>query len=66
MCDSTNSVRDGVSPSEHEVSEGLRQIIENAEGRVAVTTFSSNVGRIARSRRRLRLPVVKCCCSARL
>ncbi|UXT40570.1 ribonuclease J [Agrobacterium tumefaciens] len=46
MCDSTNSVRDGVSPSEHEVSEGLRQIIENAEGRVAVTTFSSNVGRI--------------------
>lgn len=46
MCDSTNANRDGVSPSEQEVSEGLRQIIESAEGRVAITTFSSNVGRI--------------------
>lgn len=46
MCDSTNATRDGVSPSEEEVSEGLRQIIEAAEGRVAITTFSSNVGRI--------------------
>ncbi|NKN36787.1 ribonuclease J [Agrobacterium sp. a22-2] len=46
MCDSTNAMRDGVSPSEQEVSEGLRQIIEHAEGRVAITTFSSNVGRI--------------------
>ncbi|HBF29976.1 ribonuclease J [Rhizobium sp.] len=46
MCDSTNSMRDGVSSSEQDVSEGLRNIIENAEGRVAITTFSSNVGRI--------------------
>jgi ribonuclease J len=46
MCDSTNAMREGVSPSEQEVSEGLRQIIEGAEGRVAITTFSSNVGRI--------------------
>ena len=46
MCDSTNAMRDGVSPSEEEVSNGLRQIIESAEGRVAITTFSSNVGRI--------------------
>ena len=46
MCDSTNALRDGVSPSEKDVSESLRKIIENAEGRVAVTTFSSNVGRI--------------------
>lgn len=46
MCDSTNAMRDGISPSEEEVSEGLRQVIENAEGRVAITTFSSNVGRI--------------------
>ncbi|CDZ27710.1 ribonuclease J [Neorhizobium galegae] len=46
MCDSTNSMREGVSPSEEEVSEGLRKIIEAAEGRVAITTFSSNVGRI--------------------
>jgi ribonuclease J len=46
ICDSTNALRDGVSPSEKDVSESLRKIIENAEGRVAVTTFSSNVGRI--------------------
>ncbi|AYD00679.1 ribonuclease J [Neorhizobium sp. NCHU2750] len=46
MCDSTNSMRDGVSPSEEEVSKGLQKVIEEAEGRVAVTTFSSNVGRI--------------------
>jgi ribonuclease J len=46
MCDSTNALRDGVSPSEKDVSASLRKIIENAEGRVAVTTFSSNVGRI--------------------
>jgi ribonuclease J len=46
LCDSTNAMRDGVSPSEESVSEGLRKIIEAAEGRVAITTFSSNVGRI--------------------
>ncbi|MBY5545319.1 ribonuclease J [Rhizobium leguminosarum] len=46
MCDSTNALRDGVSPSEKDVSESLRKIIEDAEGRVAITTFSSNVGRI--------------------
>ncbi|WP_425418663.1 ribonuclease J [Oricola indica] len=46
ICDSTNAMREGVSPSEKEVSEGLRKVIEAAEGRVAVTTFSSNVGRI--------------------
>ncbi|TCS08436.1 ribonuclease J [Rhizobium sp. BK418] len=46
LCDSTNALRDGVSPSEKDVSESLRKIIEDAEGRVAITTFSSNVGRI--------------------
>ena len=46
MCDSTNAMREGISPSEKEVSQGLREVIEAAEGRVAVTTFSSNVGRI--------------------
>ena len=46
MCDSTNAMRDGVSPSEEEISASLRQVIENAEGRVALTTFSSNIGRI--------------------
>lgn len=46
VCDSTNAMRDGVSPSEKEISESLKTIIENAEGRVGITTFSSNVGRI--------------------
>ncbi|WP_275790626.1 ribonuclease J [Pararhizobium gei] len=46
MCDSTNAVRDGVSPSEEEVSASLTKIIQSAQGRVAITTFSSNVGRI--------------------
>ena len=46
ICDSTNAQREGESPSELEVSKGLQDIIERAEGRVAITTFSSNVGRI--------------------
>lgn len=46
VCDSTNALREGESPSESEVSASLADIIANAEGRVAVTTFSSNVGRI--------------------
>ncbi len=46
ICDSTNAMREGESPSEQAVGEGLRGVIEAAKGRVAVTTFSSNVGRI--------------------
>jgi ribonuclease J len=46
ICDSTNAQREGDSPSEMEVSAGLTDVIRNAKGRVAVTTFSSNVGRI--------------------
>ncbi|MBO0902177.1 ribonuclease J [Jiella sonneratiae] len=46
VADSTNAMREGVSPSEREVSASLAKIIAEAPGRVAVTTFSSNVGRI--------------------
>src|SRR5690606_9573404 len=46
ICDSTNALREGDSPSEQDVGQGLREVIEQARGRVAVTTFSSNVGRI--------------------
>lgn len=46
MCDSTNAMREGDSPSEEAVSHGIREVIEKAPGRVAITTFSSNVGRI--------------------
>lgn len=44
--DSTNAIRDGVSPSEREVAGELERIIRAAKGRVAVTTFASNAGRI--------------------
>jgi ribonuclease J len=46
VCDSTNILRDGISPSEGEVAKNLREIIVNAKGRVVVTTFASNVARI--------------------
>ncbi len=46
ICDSTNALREGDSPSETAVGEGLRGVIQAAPGRVAITTFSSNVGRI--------------------
>ena len=46
ICDSTNAMREGDSPSEQAVGEGLKGVIQSAVGRVAVTTFSSNVGRI--------------------
>jgi ribonuclease J len=46
VCDSTNAMREGTSPSEEAISEGIAGVIQNAEGRVAITSFSSNVGRI--------------------
>lgn len=46
ICDSTNALKEGDSPSEEDVGRSLRAIIEKEPGRVAITTFSSNVGRI--------------------
>lgn len=46
VCDSTNAMREGESPSEEAVAKSLAKLIAEAPGRVAVTTFSSNVGRI--------------------
>jgi len=46
VCDSTNVFRDGRSPSETEVAHSLSEIIAQQSGRVAITTFSSNVARI--------------------
>jgi ribonuclease J len=46
VSDSTNSIRDGVSPSEGEVASVLERLIAEAPHRVAVTTFASNVSRI--------------------
>jgi ribonuclease J len=44
--DSTNAVRDGRSPSEADVGKTISELIKNARGRVAVTTFASNVARL--------------------
>jgi len=46
ICDSTNAMRDGRSPSESEVANSIKDIIKKAPNRVMVTTFSSNVARI--------------------
>jgi ribonuclease J len=44
--DSTNAVREGRSPSEADVAVAIAGLIRTAPGRVAVTTFASNVGRL--------------------
>jgi ribonuclease J len=44
--DSTNAVREGRSPSETEVARTIAELVKNARGRVAVTTFASNVARV--------------------
>jgi len=44
--DSTNAVRDGRSPSEADVAKTIAELVRNARGRVAVTTFASNVARL--------------------
>jgi ribonuclease J len=46
ICDSTNAIRDGVSPSEADVAAALTEIVGKAKHRVAITTFSSNVARV--------------------
>jgi len=46
ICDSTNALREGRSPSERDVARSLATIIRGAKRRVAVTIFASNVARI--------------------
>jgi ribonuclease J len=46
VTDCTNAERLGHTPSEREVTERFRELFREAEGRVIVTTFASNVGRI--------------------
>ncbi len=47
ICDSTNATVEDKTPSEAELYPGLKQIIENATGRVVVTCFGSNLARVA-------------------
>lgn len=46
VCDSTNILREGVSPSEGDVAATLAASIADAPARVVVTLFASNVARI--------------------
>jgi ribonuclease J len=46
VCDSTNAMREGESPSETDVAGSIAEIVAKAPFRVVVTTFSSNVARI--------------------
>ena len=46
ICDSTNAPDAGVSGSEATILEPLKQAVAAAKGRVAITTFASNVARM--------------------
>lgn len=46
VCDSTNVLTKGESGSESRVRESLTKLIAEQKGRVAVTTFASNVSRV--------------------
>lgn len=49
MSDSTNSHRDGVTKSEKTVGKTFDMIFEKAKGRVIMSTFSSNIHRVAQA-----------------
>jgi ribonuclease J len=46
VCDSTNALLDGTSATEEAVAENLKAVIGRAKGRIAITTFASNVARL--------------------
>jgi len=46
ICDSTNALKDGTSPSEDAVAATLAALIAESTHRVVLTTFASNVGRV--------------------
>jgi ribonuclease J len=46
VCDSTNVFSPGTSGSEADVAASLTELLKTCEGRVAVTTFASNVARL--------------------
>jgi ribonuclease J len=46
LSDSTNSEREGHTPSEQIVSETFEKIFSQAKGRIIVSTFASNISRV--------------------
>jgi len=47
VCDSTNVLYEGHSPSEADIAASIARIVAEARGRVAITTFASHVDRIS-------------------
>ena len=46
LSDSTNAENEGFTPSEKNVLDSITSVFENAEGRLIISTFSSNISRI--------------------
>jgi len=46
ICDSTNALKKGVSPSERDIAKNLDRLVLEAPQRVGVTIFASNLGRL--------------------
>lgn len=46
LSDSTNAENPGITPSETVAGQGIREVFQEAEGRLIVTTFASNIHRI--------------------
>ncbi len=46
LSDSTNSLKDGFSPSSDEIGENLKILIKEAQGRILFTTFASHINRV--------------------
>jgi ribonuclease J len=46
ICDSTNALLEGISHTEQEVADNLKRLIGRLKGRIAITTFASNVARL--------------------
>ncbi|MEM6997670.1 MAG: ribonuclease J [Patescibacteria group bacterium] len=46
LSESTNAQRPGRTPTEHTLQDSFHDVIKNAEGRIFVASFSSNINRI--------------------
>ncbi|MFZ1107665.1 MAG: ribonuclease J [Rhodomicrobium sp.] len=46
ICDSTNALLEGLSHTEQEVADNLKLLVGRIKGRIAITTFASNVARL--------------------
>lgn len=46
LSDSTNAESEGYTPSERNVYDSINEVFDNAQGRLIISTFSSNISRI--------------------